>query len=778
MLPILKSLPQNAGSIRKITSPTKSSGRTVVYIQDVHRNREAQQNIGKAVQELINNRVVDVVALEGAFTPMDFSWYHACPHRDAINAMADWLLKENRISGPAYAALTAYSKSQTLNSQFPLFVGVDQKDHYDANVRAYRAAAPLVASYRKVFEQKTRELDEIKNSALNPALKKFAAQMEAYRNNSLSWGDYVLALTKQTTFSSKVQTYLTAMKMEGELNFNEVERERTALLSRLVQKLNSYENNELFNYSAGYQSGALSHADFYIYLQELCAKKELSLSRSPAMDEYIRYVLLSESLDIDSILKETTSMEKRVYDQLTKTNQESELIKRARVLYLTEKLLGFALTTEEWKEFRNTRPLKSLTSFESFYREAELRDEAMAKNLEKAMDNSHAHTAVLVTGGFHSEGLTRFLQSKNITVVSYVPNISKIESANGSAYLSVFSQEKTPLDKLFAGEKLFLANDPMIALPGGKRLAAATYLSLRANGRGEVPVSAVKKLVVTTVNGAIVSVLVVRDVWNNLHIVFKTAIVATASIFVSILIQSPSPLHLQNSTALIVLLGVMIAHAPAQQVETPAIPSSVFSNVCVSMSMMNLGSYQAAHARLRLLKQLGVGIVYFAAANQPSESSKKIHYTEVPTKEERFIEHANYMIRVINYETGHVQFGDLKLDDRRGSHFSTTGELNSALAKENADAEFIALLQEAHKPENGHALKVVVDFIPRFPPDAINEKNYKWTEYKETGLHDWSDKERIKNLLRENPGMVRTKNNGRCDRASHIGTSSLLRPQR
>ncbi len=100
---------------------------------------------------------------------------------------------------------------------------------------------------------------------------------------------------------------------------------------------------------------------------------------------------------------------------------------------------------------------------QNFYSEAEASELAMAANLVKAMDASHAKVAVLVTGGFHSDGLARQLQPKGFTVVSYVPKISKIEDANGSAYLSVFAQEKTPLDKLFAGEKLFLAAAPKIA---------------------------------------------------------------------------------------------------------------------------------------------------------------------------------------------------------------------------------------------------------------------------------------------------------------------------
>jgi hypothetical protein len=40
---------------------------------------------------------------------------------------------------------------------------------------------------------------------------------------------------------------------------------------------------------------------------------------------------------------------------------------------------------------------------------------------------------------------------------AFVPKISKVEEEFGSAYLSVFTQEKTPLEKLFQGNRLFLS---------------------------------------------------------------------------------------------------------------------------------------------------------------------------------------------------------------------------------------------------------------------------------------------------------------------------------
>ena len=85
------------------------------------------------------------------------------------------------------------------------------------------------------------------------------------------------------------------------------------------------------------------------------------------------------------------------------------------------------------------------------------------------MTANNTNTAVLVTGGFHSPGMAKKLQRAGFTVISFTPKIEKIDASHGSAYLSVFSQEKTPLEKMFQGQKLFLAQNPA----GGLNMAPA-----------------------------------------------------------------------------------------------------------------------------------------------------------------------------------------------------------------------------------------------------------------------------------------------------------------
>ncbi|MBP9127560.1 MAG: hypothetical protein KBG07_02180 [Elusimicrobia bacterium] len=81
--------------------------------------------------------------------------------------------------------------------------------------------------------------------------------------------------------------------------------------------------------------------------------------------------------------------------------------------------------------------------------------------MKAIQDNKGARVSILVTGGFHSPGLTAQLTQAGATVIRVVPKIEKLETTQGATSLSVFAQEKTPLDVLFSGEKLFLAHNPI-----------------------------------------------------------------------------------------------------------------------------------------------------------------------------------------------------------------------------------------------------------------------------------------------------------------------------
>jgi len=104
---VLRNLPYNIGTIRKVNLPTVKLSQTntlVLHIQDVHMNVEAQSNIAQTVKTLLESGKVGLVALEGTSGLIDLSSFKNFPYPQSVKTAADYELKENGISGPIHAA--------------------------------------------------------------------------------------------------------------------------------------------------------------------------------------------------------------------------------------------------------------------------------------------------------------------------------------------------------------------------------------------------------------------------------------------------------------------------------------------------------------------------------------------------------------------------------------------------------------------------------------------------------------------------------------------------
>ncbi|OVE76640.1 hypothetical protein BVX98_04950, partial [bacterium F11] len=479
----LAALPAQYGTIRGITNTEGGgSNRIILHIQDVHMNQEAQNNIGATIQELMNNDKIGLVALEGAFGFMDLNSFREFPHQGTVQKVADYLLQNNKISGPIHAGYVS-------PTNIPPFVGVDDPHHYEENVRAVKDSYPLRGRTKKAVLELELELELEKSQTFSKELLLFDRKVIPYRKNQIEMGEFVEILSSYSVdHPLMVSTFLEALGLERSINFKKVEIERSHLLSQLLKRLDKNETTDLINASLAFRLGQLNPAAFYQYLNNRCNQNGIPLKQYKEMNRYLQYVLLSDSIDASVLIRDIRELEESIYAKLAKRKEEKDLIQASRYLYLTKKLVDFALTAEEWEEYKKVRSPESvvrdlkmnnyhaprtadhglLQSFEFFYRHAEARDRAMAQNLINSINDEKADIAILVTGGFHSEGIQTHLKGEDVTVVSWVPKITQVKTETGPAYLSVFTQEKTPLEKLFEGEKLFLATPQLT--PGDQKI--------------------------------------------------------------------------------------------------------------------------------------------------------------------------------------------------------------------------------------------------------------------------------------------------------------------
>lgn len=464
------------GSVRRLRAPEGIARGQVLIVQDIHLQLEAQTNISKALIDLLSRRSVDLVAIEGSSRALPIDHFRASPDPESLRLAADFLLREGRISGAVHAALSA-RHSAALS-------GIDDDRLHAANADAYRRSRGDRARFEAAIAGEKARVDRKKPAVFGATLAAFDARVAARRAEEVSFADHVPVLTGTARrlglpVPAALAGFSEAAAIEASLDAGRVQTERDALLTRLAGRLPAGDAAALMRAGIAFRSRQMDHAAFFQRFESACARAGLAVPTE--LRRYFRYLSLADRVDGAAVLASAASLERSIFSRLAASAAERALIDADRSVHLAAKLSRFALTRDEWEEWTASRiPLDGSAWFETFYSLATERDRSLSDNLVARLRAGGGATAVAVVGGFHVNQVAETLANRGYVVDAFTPSLTR--AGNGSDYLSVFSREKTPLEKLFDGQKLFLASDAM-SDAAGLELATLTIGRATALGR-------------------------------------------------------------------------------------------------------------------------------------------------------------------------------------------------------------------------------------------------------------------------------------------------------
>jgi hypothetical protein len=137
--------------------PRLSAKPTVIHIQDIHLNTEAQTSISETIRAYAGQNKITTVALEGAFGPIDLAALRAPSQKEYLIEAADYLLGSNQLAGAMHAALTTENLSK--------IVGVDDERHYNANAQAYRDSRAVYPAVKANLAREKEKIEREKQTA-------------------------------------------------------------------------------------------------------------------------------------------------------------------------------------------------------------------------------------------------------------------------------------------------------------------------------------------------------------------------------------------------------------------------------------------------------------------------------------------------------------------------------------------------------------------------------------------------------------------------------------
>jgi len=373
--------------------------------------------------------------------------------------VAEAFLDLNVINGVELAAIGYQGDGKEAPVDLPFTVmGVEDQSQYEANVMALRASVPLKEKARDALLDYKKELMALKKRHYNKKLTEFDTKYSSFKEGILNVPAYVLYLDSLIPAQTQnLRNLIEAVLLEGSIDLVKVEHERGRMLEVLVNKISEVESQTLLQYTNLYRMGQASYGGFYGYLKGLCQSNGVDLKNYPEMSLYIQYVLKSKAIDYQTLIQDLNDLESEVQNKLAPTEPQKAIIQLTQNYYALQKLTQHSLTEKEWSRYLNNDPHTKpwIRPFENFYRLAVARNKTMVDRLATRFENSDVKTAVLVAGGFHTNGLVEGLKEKGFSILTLSPKITKIDE-NAPTSLDILASNQLPLDQLFSGERLFL----------------------------------------------------------------------------------------------------------------------------------------------------------------------------------------------------------------------------------------------------------------------------------------------------------------------------------
>ncbi|MFA6320397.1 MAG: 2-phospho-L-lactate transferase CofD family protein, partial [Candidatus Omnitrophota bacterium] len=483
-----------------------NSNKLIINIQDAHCNYEAQTNIVNILEGLINNHGLSLISVEGADGIIDTAWFKAFPDEDVRKEVATYFMKKGEITGPEFLSITK-------NYPIKLF-GAEDRESYIQNLNAFTSSYPLKAETEKYYNSIRNSLSRLKGLIYSADLKAMDAKSQDYESKKLQFNDYIRFLQDMAEKQKiNVRNYenlfriTSVLTYEKKINFSITDRERAILIDELSKAVSKDELTDMVSKSIAFKTGAISSVEFYNHLKKLALQNDIDLAKKyPNLYNYIIYNSVYAKIDNEKLFDEIKTVESDIKEKLFTSDDQRTLDKLSRHIDILIGMANIKLLNGDFNYFETHREgftheaftdfikkqgekyglsyeveppteavAKSIPKLEEFYVIAMKRDKALVDNTIKAMEKDKLQVAVLVTGGFHSEGMSKLLEKRGVSYVVVCPSITKDVP---TPYIQVLTNQRTPIEDILASPEA--SKKGMLAPISAVELATMSPKELKA----------------------------------------------------------------------------------------------------------------------------------------------------------------------------------------------------------------------------------------------------------------------------------------------------------
>jgi len=471
-LPLNIVIPEGAGHVVEGYTAQNKDAKTIIHIQDIHTNYEAQKNLSRMLEALIKENKLKLIMVEGGWGNVSLSYLRTYADKDRRLEVAEEYLKEGKVSGEEYLDII---------SEYDMVLeGLEEEALYKANLDTFFEIEQFRLKASEELVSISDTVERLKKKLYPPKLLELEQAREDYGAEKISLAEYyqqIDALAEQADISLDssfhFKRFIEVVESEKNIKFPTVEKERTRLIEKLSKKLSKAKLTALVTQSLEFRLNKLTPSEYHNYLIEEAEVAGLDIKDYSNLEKYVAYIKAHEQIDTASLFDEADELSQKIEEALIKSKEQKRLTEISRALGVLDNFLNLKLVPKDFKYYKqhrndfitvgwieflqslakkhNTRITslkpaytadKNLVTLVQFYDIANDRDDAFVMNSIRLMNEYDENIAVLIAGGFHTPSLKQKLKESGLSYIVVAPHTTQTTDPEQYRYILKYKSGK------------------------------------------------------------------------------------------------------------------------------------------------------------------------------------------------------------------------------------------------------------------------------------------------------------------------------------------------
>jgi len=455
------------------------SDRVVINIQDLHCHAEVQRNIGKILGLIDRQYGLSKVYVEGGVGPVDTSWVQALDNRKYREKVVETLMDGGVLTGSEYYSI--------LSGKFNLLQGLEDKTLYTQNLARLGTIINQRAEMQSRLPEFAKSITTIQDhyyTSRNQQLNRIIARHDAGALSAEKYLRLLLQLAKRADADlneyPNTVSFVRLFELQKGLKSKKINKQLVHFLGTLKEKLPYATYRRLMDNS----SGNARAEELYAALKRASNEHALDLtSEYKELHRFFTFADENQNINPVALVREEKKLISDLHDRFSASAAEREVAYIADFFEYVERYVNNKLSAEDhryyvshqakfrqlWAKYTTTNTLPALEPYyavlDKFYAVNIERNNSFLKNIfsndlpapaaggvlrvprvdQLATVTESLKSAkeiiVVVTGGFHTDGLTHLLKDRGISYLVITPSITKDAKIAEATYSELAKQQ-------------------------------------------------------------------------------------------------------------------------------------------------------------------------------------------------------------------------------------------------------------------------------------------------------------------------------------------------